>query len=197
MATRSAHVVHGRFNSVSTFCADHTATNKKRDRASRGPVFSFSSAEFARTPHPGRVPEEDFETSMGFVLCRISPGTFVFTSFLPDETHSTIPGLLDVELPINPSLFPVGVAGPGFGLRTERSCRCKPAAGDTLSGHCAQFVFGDIQPAAVLRCVAKFEATNEFTSPRGGKRFVECASRVSVQIVADKDHLFCFCGSVL
>ena len=52
-----------------------------------------------------------------------------------------------------------------------------------LASHAAEFIFRDIQPAAVFWCEAEVDATNILTGLFRWERFIKCAGSVRVQVV--------------
>src|SRR6516164_9159045 len=59
----------------------------------------------------------------------------------------------------------------------------------TLAGKNAQFRLCHVQPTAMLGSVVEFQPTPQSPRLRGGKRLVQCSTRVGIQIIADQDHL--------
>ena len=54
----------------------------------------------------------------------------------------------------------------------------------------AQLVFGDVQPAAMLGCVAELDAASQCAGRCRFERFVERSFGVRVEVVANQDDLF-------
>ena len=70
-------------------------------------------------------------------------------------------GVVDLHLPIDAALRGVDVGGPSVGFRTQCRHVGESAARDALAGQGTQFVFGDVQPTAVLGRVAELDAADQ------------------------------------
>src|SRR5713101_1677606 len=98
-------------------------------------------------------------------------------------------GIVDPHLPVNATLGGVDIVRPGFCFLTQTGDISEAAVCDALVRERTQFVLSDVQPTAMLRRVAELEASHQGASTLGGKRFIERALGVGVEVVAHQDHL--------
>src|SRR6266436_5878976 len=96
--------------------------------------------------------------------------------------------VVDLELPIDPTLLLVTRRGPRGGFRRKLLGVAKPAVVQTLTRQRAQFVFRNVEPTAVLGRVPTLEPPDQLPCPHRVKRLVKRAHRVRVYIVADHEH---------
>src|SRR5438045_971284 len=83
-------------------------------------------------------------------------------------------GVVDFELPVYPALFGIRFVrpDPDFGLQY---CQFADAAvTQALARQATQFAFGDVQPTAMLRRVAKVDPLDIGPRQLGRERRVEC-----------------------
>src|SRR2546427_6548989 len=88
--------------------------------------------------------------------------------------------VVDLELPIDPTLLLITRRGPRGGFRRKLLSVTKPAVVQTLTRQRTQFVFRNVEPTAVLGRVPKLEPPDQLPCPLRGKRLVKRAHRVRV-----------------
>src|SRR6266849_6828991 len=98
-------------------------------------------------------------------------------------------GIVDPHLPVNATLGGVDIVRPGFCFLTQTGDISEAAVCDALVRERTQCILSDVQPTAMLRRVAELEASHQGASTLGGKRFIERALGVGVEVVAHQDHL--------
>src|SRR5438874_3862877 len=96
--------------------------------------------------------------------------------------------VVNLELPIDPTLLRVTRRGPRGGFHRKLLGVAKPAVVQTLPRQRTQFVFRNVEPTAVLGRVPKLEPPDQLPCPRRVKRLVKRAHRGRVEIVADHEH---------
>src|SRR5713226_9382955 len=82
-------------------------------------------------------------------------------------------GVVDLHLPVDAALRGVDVGRPGVGFVAECRGVGEAATGDALTREGTQFVFGDVQPTAVLRRVAKLYSADQGPGAFRFKRLIE------------------------
>src|SRR5439155_10195616 len=98
-------------------------------------------------------------------------------------------GIVDLHLPVNATLRGVDIIRPCLRFLTQTGDLSEAAVCDALACERTQFILSDVQPTAMLRRVAEREASNQGASTLGGKRFIECALGVGVEVVTHQEHL--------
>src|SRR5260370_8688303 len=96
-------------------------------------------------------------------------------------------GIVDPHLPVNATLGGVDIVRPGFCFLTQTGDSSEAAVCDALVRERTQCILSDVQPTAMLRRVAEREASHQGASTLGGKRFIERALGVGVEVVAHQD----------
>ena len=95
-------------------------------------------------------------------------------------------GVVDFHFPIGSALCVVHVVRPGADFVLKRFQFADASSRNTLTRHAAQFVFGNVKPAAMFGRENKVNAANVLARAFRFERFVERAHRVRVEIVANQ-----------
>src|SRR5437899_13037822 len=93
-------------------------------------------------------------------------------------------GIVDLHLPVNATLRGVDIVRPCFRFLTQTGDISEAVVCDALARERTQFILSDVQPTAMLRRVAEREASHQDASTLGGKRLIERALGVGVEVVA-------------
>jgi hypothetical protein len=98
-------------------------------------------------------------------------------------------GVLEAELPINAALLRMCFVGPPCDFALPFGQWADATGPQTLARYATQFAFGDMQPPAMLRGVAKMEAFAIRARPGRFEGFIQRAFRVRVEVVAQQWHV--------
>jgi len=93
-------------------------------------------------------------------------------------------------LSVDAALFVVGLFRPGRDFLLQNDQFANAAATQALAGQATEFAFRNVQPTAVLRCVAEVKTAKVRAGLLRFKGFVESAHRVRIQIVHHQSHQF-------
>src|SRR5215210_4583091 len=97
------------------------------------------------------------------------------------------PGVLRREPPAHLRFCSVSMFLPRSDFRSQHRHFVDPAV-EALAGKDAQLRLCHVQPTAVLGRVVDLQSLPQPPRLRGGKRLVQCPTRVGIQVVADQDQ---------
>jgi hypothetical protein len=98
--------------------------------------------------------------------------------------------IVDLKLPVNPSLILGRLLRPDADLGAKELHVTYASAAQALARHATEFACGNIEPTAVFRGVTKRDATHVIPCLLRFKRLVESPLGVGVQVVAPSRHPF-------
>ena len=104
------------------------------------------------------------------------------------EAFQFLTSIVNLELPIDPSLLGVRFVGPDADLGLQNRKLSDPATPQALARQATQFALGHVQPTPVLRRVHESQPPHVGSRCLRIKCFVERSDRVRVQVVAHQPH---------
>src|SRR5262245_9536005 len=111
------------------------------------------------------------------------------TQNLRIEPLEFCPGVVNFELPVHGTLLGVGLLTPDPDFRMQQWQFADAPAGQALARQATQLAFGDVQPTAVLGCMAEVDPLDVGSRFLGRERRVERSFGVRVEVVAHQRHL--------
>ena len=98
-------------------------------------------------------------------------------------------GVLEAELPVDAALSSLRCVGPSGNVDLPFGPCADATVAQTLAREATQFAFGDMQPTAVFRGVAKGDSFDVGSCPGRFEGVIERSCGVRVEVVAPKGHV--------